>query len=81
MLCALLAHAPAKRVNNIRFAATIRTYDADDVVVKMNNGSVDKRLEPANLERFDVHRIVLIYPLIRPVGQLIHLGRGCPDSR
>ena len=52
---ALLAHAPADRVDDVRLAAAVRTDDADDVVVEVDDRAVDERLEPANLELFDVH--------------------------
>jgi hypothetical protein len=74
ILGALFTHAPAKRVYDVRLAATIGTNNADDVVIKMDDGSVYKRLEPADIERLNVHRIVLIDPLSRPVGQLIQTG-------
>jgi uncharacterized membrane protein YgcG len=53
VLRALLAHAPADRVDDVRLAAAVRPDDADDVVVEVDHRAVDERLEAGDLELLD----------------------------
>ena len=55
-LRALLAHAPADGVHDVRLAAAVGADDADDVVVEVDHGPVDERLEARDLQLLDVHR-------------------------
>ena len=50
VLRALLAHAPANGVDNVRLSATIWAYDAHDFVVEANHGAFDEGLESGELE-------------------------------
>ena len=52
---ALLAHAPADGVDDVRLAAAVRADDAQDVVVEVEDGAVDERLEADELELLDLH--------------------------
>ena len=54
---ALLAHAPADRVDDVRLAAPVRADDAEDVVVEVQDGAVDERLEADQLELLDLHGV------------------------
>jgi hypothetical protein len=55
MLRALFAHAPADRVHDVRLAATVRSDDPDHVVIEVDDGSIDERLESCDFKLFDVH--------------------------
>ena len=55
VLRALLAHRPANRVDDVRLAAAVRADDAHDLVVEIDHGPVDERLEAAELETLDLH--------------------------
>src|SRR5262249_37758345 len=57
VLGALLAHAPADGVDDVRLAASVRADDADDVGVEVNDGPVHEGLEPADLELSDAHDV------------------------
>ena len=51
----LLAHRPADGVDDVRLAAPVRTDDADDVLVEVDDRAIDEGLEAADLELLDVH--------------------------
>ncbi len=55
VLRALLAHAPANGVDDVRFPAAVRADDAHHLVVKIDHGAVDERLETDQLELLDFH--------------------------
>ena len=57
MLGALLAHTPADRVDNIRLSASVWAYDAHDFMVEAHDRAIDERLESAELETLDLHRL------------------------
>jgi hypothetical protein len=61
----LLTHAPTNRINDVRLAAPVGTDDTNHVMIEVNDRTIDERLEPADFERFYVHRIVLVDPLAR----------------
>ena len=52
---ALLAHAPPDRVDDVRLAAAVGPDDRQNVVIEMQDGSVDERLEADELELLDLH--------------------------
>ncbi len=52
---ALLPHAPPDRIDDVRLAATVRTDNRKNVVVEVQDGSVDERLEADKLELLDLH--------------------------
>ncbi len=56
VLGALLAHAPADRVDDVGFAAAVGPDDADDVVIEVDHGPVHEGLETRDLQLLDVHR-------------------------
>ncbi len=62
VLRALLAHAPADRVDDVRLAAAVRTDDADDIRVEVDDGAVDERLEAGDLELADAHVVFASLP-------------------
>ena len=55
VLRALLAHAPADGVDDVRLAAAVGADDAEDVVVEVDDRAVDERLEPDHLKLLDLH--------------------------
>ncbi len=52
---ALLAHAPSNRVDDVRLAAPVGPDDPQNVVIEVENGAVDERLEADELELLDLH--------------------------
>ena len=48
--------APADGVDDVRLAAAVRPDDARDVVVEVDDRTVDERLEAADLELLDLHQ-------------------------
>src|SRR5216683_2511715 len=55
MLCALFAHAPSDRIDDVRLATPIGAHDGENVVVEVDDRWVHERFEAANLELFDMH--------------------------
>ena len=55
---ALLAHAPANRVDDVRLAAPVGAHDPQNVVVEVQHRAIDERLEADELELLDLHPCV-----------------------
>jgi hypothetical protein len=55
MLGALLTHAPAQRIDDVRLAAPVRADNANDVVIEVDNRSVHEGLETGYFQLLDMH--------------------------
>jgi hypothetical protein len=75
MTRALLAHAPADRIDDVRFSAAVRADDREDVVVELHDRPVHEGLEADELELLDLHPVTSTCPLPRP------LRHGCQAPR
>ncbi len=56
---ALLTHAPANRIDDVRLAAAVRTHNRQHVVVEVQNRAIYERLEADKLELLDLHPFTL----------------------
>ena len=55
VLGALLAHAPADRIDDVRLAATVRADDGGDRRIERQHRAIAERLEPDDLDSLDAH--------------------------
>ena len=53
--CPRFAQNPSNRVDDVRFAAAVRTYNAHKVTRNLDMGGVNKRLETGKLDLCEAH--------------------------